>query len=520
VSRLKKLRQAAFRPIAALGKLSRKPFFWGAASGIVLIWLVSVGNKITSSDEFCDSCHIHPHVYTSWQQSTHHTTASGMVIHCVECHLPPGGVAYAYHKARTGIRDVWGTVFKDAESFDWATRSRLEHAREYMFRESCVECHPILFPLGLSTDGDEAHLYYEQHEDDLRCLNCHLQVGHYDPNAPTQIEFGLTDEMPTEIYDAPATVDSFVDYTEFLPGTTVSFEMVAIPGGTFDMGSPDSEAYRREDEGPVHAVTVSPFWMGRVEVTWDEFEAWYAATKAEGRSDTRLVDAADVDALTGATPPYVPPDQGWGKGSRPAITMTHQAAVQYTRWLSSVTGKRYRLPTEAEWEYAARAGTESAYFFEGEPRDYTERRFWNRLLGRNTEVIDSFVVHHGNSGERTAQPDVVAPNPFGLVNMLGNVREFCSDWYAPDTYRQRVAQDEPVLDPMGPPAGTEHVVRGGSFRNDPADLRVAARDFTRREACQVTDPQTPKSMWWYSDCYDVGFRVVSEFVETDKGAER
>ncbi len=278
----------------------------------------------------------------------------------------------------------------------------------------------------------------------------------------------------------------------------MSFEMVAIPGGTFEMGSPESEAYRGDDEGPAHTVTVSSFWMGRLEVTWDEFEAWYRATKAEGRTDTRRMQTggpAGVDAITGATPPYVPPDQGWGKGDRPAITMTHPAAQEYLRWLSMVTGKSYRLPTEAEWEYAARARTQTPYFFEGNPKQYTEQRFWNRLLGTDTEVLDSFVIHAGNSGGRTRPPSEVAPNPFGLVNMLGNVREFCLDWYGPDAYRER-STGTALVDPRGPATGTEHVVRGGSFRSDPADLRSAARDRTRSEACRMTDPQ--------------GFRVVRE----------
>jgi len=499
---------------AAMG-LIRRPFVWGVAAGISLTLLAGMANAITSRDEFCDSCHVHPQATTSWQQSTHHATESGMVVHCVECHLPPGGVAYAVEKTKLGVRDVVSTVFKDADSFDWEARSQLEHAREYVFRESCEECHPNLFPLGLSTEGDEAHLYYEQHADELRCLNCHLQVGHYDPNAPEQVQFGLAAAEESEVFTAPASVEGFVDYTEFIPGTTVSFDMVAIPGGTFEMGSPESEAYRDSDEGPVHPVTVSPFWMGRVEVTWDEFEVWYAATKAEGRSDTRAMASAQsaeqggVDALTGATPPYVPPDQGWGKGDRPAITMTHFAAEQYCRWLSEVTGKTYRLPTEAEWEYAARGGSESAYFFEGDPNQYTSKRWMNRVFGRNTSVLDSFVVYAGNSGERTASPLEIEANQFGLKNMLGNVREFVLDWYAPDSYRQRATQTGDIIDPLGPPDGTEHVIRGGSFRNDPADLRVAARDFTQRDLCQMTDPQAPKSRWWYSDCTDIGFRVVS-----------
>lgn len=507
--RLRRLWKVFQRPVAATVRLTRRPFIWGVAAGIVLVFLGGAGNALTSSDSFCESCHVHPQATSSWRQSTHYTTESGMVVHCVECHLPPGGVTYAVQKTRLGVRDVFSTIFKDTETLDWETRSRLEHAREYVYRESCSECHPNLFPLGLSTEGDEAHLYYEQHVDELRCLNCHLQVGHYDPNAPEQIEFGLAEEEASEVYKTSAVVEGFVDYTELIPGTTVSFEMVAVPGGTFEMGSPDSEDFRRQDEGPAHSVTVSPFWMGRIEVTWDEFEAWYGATRSEGRTDTRVTEANGLDALTGATPPYVPPDQGWGRGSRPAITMTHQAAVQYTRWLSVVTGKQYRLPTEAEWEYAARAETKSAYFFEGDPRRYTKQRFWNRLLGRNTAVIDSFVVYTSNSGERTAPPAAVAPNPFGLKHMLGNVSEFCLDWYAPDTYERRSMNQDIVLDPRGPAAGTEHVVRGGSFRSDPADLRVAYRERTNPGACQVTDPQAPKSMWWYSDCTDIGFRVVS-----------
>ncbi len=496
------------------GRLLRRPFFWGVVVGVVALLLVRGGNTVTSTDNFCEACHVHPQATTSWKQSTHYTTKSGTIIHCVECHLPPGGAAYAVHKTRLGVRDAFGVVFKDHESFDWDERSQLEQARSYVFRESCLDCHPNLFPLELSDEGEEAHLHYERRADELRCINCHLHVGHYDPDAAKEVDFSITAAVDLEAYDAPAVVEEFADYTEFIPGTAVSFEMVAVPGGSFDMGSPETEAYRTDDEGPVHSVTVNPFWMARVEVTWNEFEAWYRATRAEGRTDTRLMTAqADamegVDAITGATPPYVPPDQGWGRDDRPAITMTHHAAVMYTRWLSEVTGKRYRLPTEAEWEYAARAGTGTTYSFAGEPRQYTEERFWNRLFGRNTTVLDSFAIYAGNSGARTQPPSSMAANPFGLVNMLGNVKEFCLDWYAPDAYGQR-GPGTAIVDPQGPENGTEHVVRGGSFRSDPTDLRSAARDRTNKRVCLMTDPQIPKSLWWYSDCTDVGFRVVSE----------
>ncbi len=510
---MKKLLGKAWGGFKRIGGLVRRPFFWGIVVGVAAVFLVKGGNVVTSSDEFCEACHVHPHATTSWKQSTHYATQSGTIVHCVECHLPPGGISYAVQKTRLGVRDTWGKVFKDHQSIDWDERSLLEHATGFVFRESCVDCHPNLFPLQLSDDGQEAHLHYESHTDELRCINCHLHVGHYDPDADKQVEFTLAAAPDAEIYSSPAEVDSFVNYTEFIPGTSVSFEMVAVPGGTFEMGSPSDEQYRREDEGPAHTVTVSPFWMGRVEVTWNEFEAWYNATRAEGRTDTRIspaeAEAAGVDAITGATPPYVPPDQGWGRGNRPAITMTHHAAVQYTRWLSMVTGKRYRLPSEAEWEYAARAGTNTAYFFEGEPKQYTANRFMNRVFGTNTEVIDSFTIHAGNSGMRTAEPSGLAPNQFGLINMLGNVREFCLDWYAPDVYQSRDGGSN-VIDPRGPSSGSEHVVRGGSYRSDPADLRIAARDRTNKQICFMTDPQIPKSLWWYSDCTDVGFRVVSE----------
>jgi len=119
------------------------------------------------------------------------------------------------------------------------------------------------------------------------------------------------------------------------------------------------------------------------------------------------------------------------------------------------------------------------------------------------------VMHAGNSGGKTHPPGEIEPNPFGLVNMIGNVREFCLDWYAPDAYAS-YSEGSLVVDPTGPPEGSERVVRGGSFRSDPAAMRSAGRDRSRTEAWLMTDPQIPKSLWWYSDCIDVGFRVVCE----------
>jgi formylglycine-generating enzyme required for sulfatase activity len=291
--------------------------------------------------------------------------------------------------------------------------------------------------------------------------------------------------------------------------------MLAIPGGRFKMGSPEAEPFRRSDEGPVKEVEVSPFFMAEVEVSWDEYLAFYTQTSAEGRStDTeglRTQQASETDAISGATPPYGQPDQGWGMGRRPAISFSYHAAETYCKWLSQVTGKSYRLPTEAEWEYACRAGTETPYFFPGDPKKFEKTGLRAKLSKNDTTVINSFVIYKTNSQAKTQPPDRVKPNPFGLKNMLGNVAEFCSDWYKPDAYS--LYEEQVLKDPRGPESGEEHVIRGGSFMDMAGALRSAGRDYTRTEAWLKTDPQIPKSLWWYSDCFNVGFRVVCEFDE-------
>jgi formylglycine-generating enzyme required for sulfatase activity len=295
-----------------------------------------------------------------------------------------------------------------------------------------------------------------------------------------------------------------------MPGTSIQFEMVAIQGGSFQMGSSAEEPYRRPDEGPVRKVALSPFWMGRAEVSWAEYEEFYSQTATRGKNEAGAVQAEDSpDAVTGPTPPYGSPDQGWGKGARPAITMTHHAAMRYCEWLSRVTGKRYRLPTEAEWEYACRAGSTTPYFFAGDPADFTNLSWLNRWFGVETDPISSFAWYRENSGRKSYPPAGVKGNPWGLLNLTGNVKEFCLDWYDPRAYAQYPA--EGVVNPRGPESGEEYVVRGGSFKSDAVDLRSAARDRTRSDAWLVTDPQMPKSVWWYSDCTDVGFRVVRPF---------
>jgi sulfatase modifying factor 1 len=492
----------------------------GFCVGIAVILSTKVGGDATSSDKFCDqACHVHPDATQTWIRSPHFTTKSGVVTHCVDCHLPGGGIVYYTEKARLGVQDIYGKLFKDPTKINWRSKQTLTQARTFTYDSACIRCHANLFSVGLSRKGTDAHLHYQRSQDKMRCINCHLHTGHYRGKGTEEaVDEGAAQEaaQEQELERAfPLSPEGFKSYTEVIPGSTVKIRMVAVPGGTFQMGSPESEPYRRPDEGPAHEVKIRPFWMERAEVTWREYEVYLLQRGNKGRNRDAS-GSGNADAVSGPTPPYGSPDQGWGRGSRPAITMTYYAATQFCEWLSQITGKKYRLPTEAEWEYAARAGTTSPYFFPGSPASFTTRRWLNRLLGVKTLPLSDYAWYQSDSLDETHPTGITKPNPWGLIDMLGNVKEFCLDWYAPDAY-SAYANSVPT-DPRGPHSGKEHVVRGGSYRSDAADLRSAARDHTREEDWLLTDPQSPKSIWWYSDCIDVGFRVVREYEEGAQSA--
>ena len=501
----------------------RKGFFLlvGIFIGIVFVAALYQTAVYFSTNESCMMCHAHPHAEESWMLSVHVNNSSGVMVNCVDCHLPPKDDTWAHYTAKIslGVRDVWGYLTKDPAEIDWERKSELEHAVKYIPNESCVKCHQNLFPQGISDDGITAHLYYEENAEklDLQCISCHLDVGHYNPNYSHSQMVGIPGQTGSAAVDTslffkePAVVATFANYTEQIPGTAVSFGMIAIPGGTFKMGSPEKEPFRKSDESPQHEVSLNPFFMAEIETTWDMFWAFYAETMSEGRTPPETVyannlNAAGVDAISGPTPPFGYPDQGWGQGDRPAITMTHYAAETFCQWLSEKTGKKYRLPTEAEWEYAARGGTETAYFFPGSPKDFSEQGFMRSLFKPKTEGIASYVIYDKNSDGRTQPPSLVMPNPFGLKNMLGNVLEYTSDRYVPNAYAKRsgVTHNPQVTE------GDDWVVRGGLYSSDAADVRSASRSYTQHEAWLRTDPQQPKSIWWYSDMKGIGFRVVCE----------
>ncbi len=486
-----------------------RPLILGLLLGGTLAYTLDFGAEYTSRNSYCESCHVHPQATDSWKKGLHVNTRSGVAVACVACHLPPRGWSHFQEKVVAATRDFYGYYFTDIKAIDWEARSTLQEATRYTFDAACLDCHVELFPTTAKSKAVDAHLHYRKNRGELHCINCHLDSGHL------QAHPVVTDTPPAEAGESLAPlVDTLAegelsDYTEQIPESGVRFQMIAIQGGRFQMGSPAQEPGREPDEGPRREVEVGSFWMGKLEVTWDEYDAFYSATATRGKNEKGELS----DAITGPTPPYGSPDQGWGKGRRPAITMTHYAARKYTEWLSSVTGRAYRLPTEAEWEYACRAGTEGAYYFQSsQPQGW-----FDRLLGKpkvSKELLAETAWYRFNSSSRTHPAhEPRKPNPWGLLNMLGNVKEFCLDYY--DAGILAGYPEGPVSNPRGPDSGEEHVVRGGSFQSPAEDLRSAARDSTRHAAWLKTDPQTPKSVWWYSDNHEVGFRVVRPF---DEGA--
>ena len=320
-------------------------------------------------------------------------------------------------------------------------------------------------------------------------------------------------EPVVEIAEAGATKEEEMKpYTEVLRDTEVTFDMVPIRGGNFMMGSPEDEEDRKDDEGPRHEVVIEPFWMGKCEVTWDEYDLWgldldqqiQALKHKKDRTQPNERDKL-VDAVSVPTKPYVDMTFGMGKEGYPAICMTQLAARTYCKWLSARTGRFYRLPTEAEWEYACRAGTTTAYSFGDDPDD-----------------LDDFAWYFDNSEVR-GEPGYQKvgqkkPNPWGLYDMHGNASEWVLDQYFADYYKQ--FDGKTTARPLAP-ATTEYprAARGGCWDDDPDRLRSAAR-IASNANWKMQDPQIPLSIWYNTETFCPGFRVVRPLRVPDEAEAR
>lgn len=239
-------------------------------------------------------------------------------------------------------------------------------------------------------------------------------------------------------------------YLEKIAGSAVAIEMVPIPRG------------KLAARGGAPEVTVGPLWMSKLEITWEVYDVFAY------RLDLPDPAAAGADAVSRPTKPYLPPDRGFGHKGYAAISMTHEAAREFCKWLSARTGRKYRLATEAEWEYACRAGAGTAY-----------------CNGDDAGRLGEVAWYKANAGGKPRAVGGKKPNAWGLYDVHGNVAEWCD-----------------AADGSG-------VVRGGCYLDGPEKLACAAR-AVQDASWNASDPQVPKSRWWLADCGFVGFRVVCE----------
>lgn len=248
-------------------------------------------------------------------------------------------------------------------------------------------------------------------------------------------------QMPAlKIPEIPATMNVV---QQEVPGSGFRFKLRPIPGNP--------------------QKNLAPFWIGETEITWDAFDSFLLRLDEKGHETP-----SNADAISRPTKPYLPPDRGFGHEGYAAISLSFKCAKGYCEWLSAKTGKKFRLPTEAEWEHAARAESPYAYGF-----------------GDDARALATFAWFGDNSGDKPHAVGKKQPNGFGLYDMHGNVAEWC----------------------VGPD-GTG-VLRGGSYRQPAAELRLDSR-LPDDPEWNRDDPNIPKGTWWLVNGMWIGFRIVCE----------
>ncbi|MEJ7736707.1 MAG: SUMF1/EgtB/PvdO family nonheme iron enzyme [Chitinophagaceae bacterium] len=274
---------------------------------------------------------------------------------------------------------------------------------------------------------------------------------------------------------------AFRPYEQTIPGTTVVFKMVPVKGGAFRMGSEKNEKGRKPDEGPARQVNVSSFWLGTHEVTYDEYDAFF--------KDEEFSQNESMDAITRPSPPYIDLTLNMGKeGGFPANSMSQYGTIMYCRWLYKKTGIFFRIPTEAEWEFACRAGSTAAYPF-----------------GNDVTQLGNYAWYKDNSDNKYHKTGLKTPNAWGLYDMIGNVAEWTLDQYDENYYKNIGSEPKDPL--ILPTARHPRTLKGGTYQDEAGGLRNASRlmsnpDWNRR------DPQIPRSRWWNADAPFIGFRVL------------
>ncbi|QDU63598.1 Serine/threonine-protein kinase pkn1 [Planctomycetes bacterium Pan216] len=293
----------------------------------------------------------------------------------------------------------------------------------------------------------------------------------------------------------------FKTYVQKIPGTEFTIKMIPVKGGRFTMGARPEliEELGVDNEGPMTEVEVSPFWIQETEMSWEIYDVFSFAYDVKAGEELKKkggkLTPADLaaDAVSRPTPPYEDMTFGYGHDGNPALCMTHFAAMQFCEWLSAKTGKHYRLPTEAEWELAARGGTKTDFHF-----------------GNDAKMLGEYDWYFENANDKPQKLKLKKPNPLGLFDMHGNVSEWCLDKYV-DDYFARFPKDKVIRDPLIITDENEyHTARGGSWIDD-AELSRSSSRQGATEDWSSQDPQIPKSVWYHTDATNIGFRVVRPY---------
>jgi formylglycine-generating enzyme required for sulfatase activity len=314
------------------------------------------------------------------------------------------------------------------------------------------------------------------------------------------LEF-LKDPIPVADSEAKTQAE-MKSYVETIPGTNITFKMVPISGGKFLMGSPFNEEGRVKHEGPQVEVEITPFWMGEHEVTWAEVYALLRWDSHSEHTDLTYRRQA-IDAMTCPTI-YDISAISYGKSHKldhPASGMTHYTAQVYCKWLTAATGRYYRLPTDAEWEYACRAGSTTAFSFGDDPGQ-----------------LDHYGWFFDNTDDGYNKVKTKKPNAWGLYDMHGNVAEWVLGVYDENAYQKfKVGEIQSLLITpefdtgmkamMRVADGENHIARGGSCDHLAEECRSAAKLVSQRD-WKEQDPMFPKSIWFYTEAPYVGFRII------------
>jgi len=312
---------------------------------------------------------------------------------------------------------------------------------------------------------------------------------------------GIVKDQPNSGRFVKTDAGYMVPYVQTMPGSEVTFEMQPIPGGKFLLGSPATQHGHKPDEAPQIEIEVEPFWMATHEVTWAEYKqymAMYVIFKKLTAAKLQPITSDNKGLIVTAPSSLYDPTFTFKLGdnpNQPAVTMSQFAAKHYTKWLSGITGLYFRLPTEAEWEYACRAGSSAAYSF-----------------GDDAKQLADYAWFYDNSSERMHLVAEKKPNAWGLFDMHGNVSEWVIDEYTKDGYEQLkgkgVVRWRDAI--AWPKKLFPRVVKGGGFEDDAAGCRSAARRKSDDDSWREEDPNFPQSPWWFTSqpALSVGFRPI------------